>query len=299
MIKRLSSMLPINISELIGRLDKALMDSICEIRLRENAPLSVSTYTKNLMLDKSGNICRDICDSVVCTSKDVAYLVNRLCEGSVYRYMSTLNSGYIVTPEGIRAGICGECIYDGARISAVSRFTSVNLRIPHEIDGVGDSICRYMSKKPHASVLLCSPPGYGKTTAIRSIAKGIATGRFAPPRRVAVIDERGEILPKGSVGLIDRFSGYRKSDGIEIATRLFSPELIVCDEIGHSDDVNSLLAVQNNGVPLLATTHGESFDGVMRRPNIKKLMDSCVFDAVGFIEKTDSGSNIRIEEVKA
>ncbi len=298
MIKRLMEILPINISELIGGLEKGIQESVCEIRLRENAPLSVSTYTKNLMLDKSGRICREIDCAAVCTSKDIAYLINRLCEGSVYRYMSTLNSGYIVTPSGIRAGICGECVYDGGRISAVSRFTSVNLRIPHDIDGIGDGVSRYISKNQHSSVLLCSPPGYGKTTAIRSIAKAVATGRYAPPRRVAVIDERGEILPNGGIGLIDRFSGYRKSDGIEIATRLFSPELIVCDEIGNSDDVNSLLSVQNNGVPLLATTHGESLDGIMHRPNIKKLIDSYVFDAVGFIEKTDFGSTIRIEEVK-
>ena len=155
---------------------------------------------------------------------------------------------------------------------------------------------RYIIKNPHASVLLCSPPGFGKTTVIRSVAKNLGMGKFTAPKRISVIDERGEILPGGGVGLIDRFSGYRKSDGIEIAARLFSPELIICDEIGHSDDINALLSVQNNGVPLLATTHGKSISSAIKRPNIKKLTEAGVFDAFALIEKTDSGSRIIINE---
>lgn len=294
MLEHLKSLLPENIAGFINKLSSGF--EICEIRFRRNAPLSISTYRKNLFFDKNGDVTGDISKSYMCTEKDVSYLINRLCEGSVYRYMSTINSGFIVTPKGIRAGVCGECIYDGKTISAVGSFYSVNVRIPHDIDNAGDTVSRYITQNPHSSILVCSPPGYGKTTVIRSVAKAVATGRFAQPRRVAVIDERGEILPSGAVGLIDRFSGYRKSDGIEIASRLFSPELIVCDEIGYSDDVEALLSVQNNGVPLLATTHGASVDSVLARPNIKRLADAGVFNAIAFIEKENGGSRITVKE---
>ncbi len=294
MLEHIYSLLPENIAGFIKKLSSDF--ELCEIRLRRNAPLSISTYRKNLFFDKNGDVTGDISKSYICTEKDVSYLVNRLCEGSVYRYMSTVNSGYIVTPHGIRAGVCGECIYEGKAISAVGSFYSVNVRIPHEIDNAGDSVSRYIAQNPHASILVCSPPGYGKTTVVRSVAKAVATGKFAPPRRVAVIDERGEILPTGTLGLIDRFSGYRKSDGIEIATRLFSPELIVCDEIGYSDDVEALLSVQNNGVPLLATTHGESVERALARPNIKKLAEAGVFNVFALIEKENGGCRITVKE---
>jgi stage III sporulation protein AA len=292
-------MLPDKVCELLLMLDECVFSEICEIRLRENAPVSLSTYKKNLFLKRIGGITNNISDSVILDSKDVSFVMNRLCEGSVYRYMSTVNSGYIVTSHGVRAGVCGECVYDSGKISAVSKFNSINLRIPHEIESSGDILSRYIIKNPYSSVLLCSPPGFGKTTVIRSVAKSLATGKFAPPKRVSVIDERGEILPTGAVGLIDRFSGYRKSDGIEIAARLFSPELIICDEIGHSDDTEALLSVQNNGVPLIATTHGKSISDAIMRPNIKKLVDAKVFDAFALIEKTENGSRIAVgEEIK-
>ena len=294
MLENLCSLLPPHLSEYIKRLPPEIQ--LCEIRLRRNAPLSLSTFKKNLFVDRKGDVTSDISKSYVCTEKDVSYLINRLCEGSVYRYMSTVNSGYIVTPHGIRAGVCGECVYDGKNICAIGSFGSVNIRIPREIDGAGDVLSRYISQKTHSSVLLCSPPGYGKTTVIRSVAKSLATGKFTSPKRVSVIDERGEILPFGSVGLIDRFSGYRKSDGIEIATRLFSPELIICDEIGYSDDIEALLSVQNNGVPLLATTHGESIERALARPNIKRLVDSGIFDAFAVIEKENGEAKISLKE---
>jgi len=216
----------------------------------------------------------------------------------VYRYMSTIKSGYITTPSGIRAGVCGECVYENGKISALSDFFSVNLRIPHEHPWAGDDLARYILKNPLSSVLLISPPGYGKTTVIRAASQSLATGKFGRALRVSVIDERGEILPHGPVGLIDRFSGYKKSDGIEIATRLFSPELIVCDEIANSDDTEALLSVQNCGVPCLATTHGRSVEGALSRPDIKRLCSLGVFDTFALIEKTDGRSRVIIEKRK-
>ncbi len=296
MLEEVQELLPEYIAGMFRALPKETRGEICEIRLRKNAPLSVSTYRKNLFLDAYGKFTKDIGKSCVCSERDLSHVINRLCEGSVYRYMNGLKSGYIVTRGGIRAGVVGDCVYDGDTISSVSSFTSVNLRIPHEIENCGDIISAFLTKNPCRSLLLISPPGYGKTTVIRSVAKSLGTGRFGEPRRVAVIDERGEILPSGPVGLIDRFSGYRKSDGIEIATRLFSPELIVCDEIGHSDDVEALLSVQNSGIPILATAHGESLQMVLKRPNIRKLIDKDVFSTFARIEKTDRFAKIIFEE---
>ena len=298
MIKAITSIFPQHISMMIEGLGVEAQEAICEIRIRKNAPISLTTYTKNLYLDMLGGITADISRAKCSDRDDVDYVINRLCEGSVYRYMSTINSGYITTPEGVRAGVCGECVYEYGKISAIGKFDSVNVRFPHDHNGIGDSLCRYILKNPRSSVLVISPPGYGKTTVVRDVAKSLATGSLGKAMRVSVIDERGEILPNGPVGLIDRFSGYKKSDGIEIATRLFSPELIVCDEIGNSDDTEALLSVQNCGIPCLATTHGSSTDGALTRPNIKKLVENGVFDTFAIIEKIDGKCSIAIEKRK-
>ncbi len=296
MIEKVCKLLPEYISASILVLPKDFTDKICEIRLRKNSVISLTTYNRNLFLDTRGKLTRDISSALVSGEKDIVHVINRLCEGSLYRYMPNIRLGYIVTRDGIRAGISGECIYNGREISTVTAFSGINLRIPHDIEKSGDVISKFLAGHPHDSLLLTSPAGYGKTTVIRSVAKAMGTGRFGPARRVALIDERGEILPGGPLGLIDLFSGYRKSDGIEIATRLFSPEVIVCDEIGYSDDVESLLSVQNSGIPLIATTHAESLKMALKRPDIKRLVDSGVFTAYARIEKGEDGSRVVFEE---
>ena len=296
MLERVGMLLPEQIRRMLLQLPEDVKREICEIRLRKGGALSLTTYRKNLFFSKSGTPTQDILKGYVCDEKDINHVINRLCEGSVYRYTPSIRAGYIVTKEGIRAGVAGECMYDGDKISTISSFDSINIRIPREVDDAGDEVSRFLARNTNASVLLISPPGYGKTTVIRSVAKAVGTGKFGHPRRVAVIDERGEIFPNGAVGLAERFLGYKKSDGIEIATRVFSPELLVCDEIGQSDDTLALLSVYNSGVPVVATAHGESLDMVLKRPNIKRLVDDGVFLNFAKIVKGEVGHQVIFEQ---
>lgn len=297
MIRRAMELLPDSISFSIDLLSEELKKEICEIRLRKDSVMSISTYRKNLMIDEKSKITYDINKAVKCSEKDINFVINKLCEGSVYRYTSSLCSGYIVTKHGIRAGIVGESVYENGKISTLVSFSSINIRIPHEIEGAGDKISAYLTKNPTASLLLVSPAGWGKTTVIRSVAKALSTGKFGKMRRIALIDERYEILPETVPSFIDRFAGYKKSDGIEIATRLFSPELIICDEIGYADDVEALLSVQNSGTPLLATTHGDSVKSALLRPNIKKLIENRVFTSFARIVREKDVFDIVFEEI--
>ena len=297
-MERIYHYLPEKVAFALKALPPELKKEVTEIRLRKNARASLSTYSKNLFLKEDGRVTNKIKEGMVCDTKDISLTVNRFCQGSVYRYMSTINSGFIVTCDGVRVGVCGEGIYDGGRINSVSSFSSVNIRLSREIDNAGDSISKYISTHKNASVLIVSPPGYGKTTVIRSVAKALSLGKFSAPLRVSVIDERGEILPSESDGLIDRFLGYSKPDGIEIAVRLFSPEYVICDEIGLSDDTVALLSVQNSGVPFVATTHGRNLFDALKRPNIKELVEHGIFDTFVRIEKSETGSVCIFEEAE-
>ncbi|MBQ9940689.1 MAG: hypothetical protein IJO74_04025 [Clostridia bacterium] len=249
-------------------------------------PVVFSTYTKNLFVSQNGKICK-MEDGIICSGKDIDYTVNRLCDGSFYRYTDNIKNGYIVTNDGIRAGIYGEAIYQNRKLSVVNSFCGVNLRIPYRFKSCADVIINKFYSDGIHSTLIYSPPGVGKTTLIRELALKLSK-KFC----VCVVDEKCEILPCGfeyGGGMCDILRGYSKPDGMEIAVRTLSPQLIICDEIGMTDDIPAILSVQNSGVPLIATAHGDSIKAIMRKPNLKTLCDNGIFERFVRLSKGSSG----------
>ncbi len=270
---------PTRLSRTITALPAPLKDALCEIRLRRNLPLAFSTYNETFFLSPVGRRCH-MRDAIRIEEEDMSYLFGNLCEGSVYRHMPTVCRGYLITPEGIRVGICGDAVYTNGKLSAIGNCFSLNIRLPHDVHGAADPLLRVFTF-PH-SILILSPPGVGKTTLLRDFALRLSAGENVPPRKVALVDERREILPPGSpallrAGMLDLLSGYSKPDGMEIAVRTLSPDVILCDEIGGQDDVDAILAVQNAGVPLVATAHASTPAELLNRPPIKRLIEHNVF----------------------
>ncbi len=95
-----------------------------------------------------------------------------------------------------------------------------------------------------------------------------------------MIDTRGELYREDMFRdtIADIFTGYPKAAGIEIATRTMSPQYLICDEIGAREEARAIIEALHSGVPLLATAHAESFDELKKRPHIKMLLDTGVFE---------------------
>ena len=111
--------------------------------------------------------------------------------------------------------------------------------------------------------------------------------------RVSVIDERGELFASQSsfakdAGLLDVLTGYAKAEGIETATRLFSPQVIVCDELGEEDEVRPLLDAQRSGVYLVASVHASSVEDFRRRPVYAPLAQSGLFETAVVLQRDKS-----------
>ena len=243
---------------------------ISEIRLRANAPISVSFGSQN--------ICRFNGKSVICDEYEIAETLQKLCEDSVHTYSETLKEGFISLENGYRVGVCGRVGVSGEHIKSVYGISSLSIRIPHPVGNVAQSMRTLLLRDGRiASALFYAPPNVGKTTLIRDLASLLSGGEA--PHRVTLIDTRGELYIQKLFGhhLIDVLHGYPRAKGIEIATRTLSPEVIFCDEIGSTEEARAILGAQNSGVPLIATAHADSREALFRRPNIRLLYENCVF----------------------
>ncbi len=263
-----------------GRLSEAVAAAgecrpINEIRIREGCQLSVTSNGENHTL------------SPVVTPEEIAYTVDRLCGSSVHAHEDTIREGYISLEGGFRVGVCGSAVRRDGGIGAIRNIKSLNIRIPQDIFGVGGRLGdRIRQSRFRLSVLIYSRPGVGKTTLLKDLAITLA-GEYG--RRVALIDTRREFLLPDDAA-IDHLIGYPKGKGIEIAVRTLNPEYIICDEIGNAEEAESILSVQNAGVPFIASTHAGSALELWHKPNIRRLLEAGIFDlCAGISRRQGSG----------
>ena len=202
-------------------------------------------------------------------------LVSRLVDGALYAHRDSIASGYISIGHGIRVGICGSAAYDSDRLVGISDMRSLLFRIPTDHCDFADELYEVYSCGIGQGMLIYSPPGVGKTTALRSLAAMVGSGR--DPLRVAVVDERCEFPEENYTDCrVDILRGYKRREGVEIATRTLSPDLIMIDEIG-AEDADPLMGVVRCGIPLVATAHAASIEEIMLRPALRRLISSGVF----------------------
>ena len=229
----------------------------------------------------------------VLTQKETDEILKLMCGGSLYAYRDTLSRGYLTLKGGIRVGVCGRAVTESNKITGIYDISALCIRIPHEILGIGQPVCRII-RSSRRGALIYSPPGVGKTTLLRSVTAALSSG--SDPMRIAVVDTRGELSAKLPQGLsVDLLSGYPKGAGIEIAARTMNPELIVCDELGSDlDEISSIKAAHNCGVPLLATAHADSVPSLLRRTGIASLHEAKIFGAYVGITR-GAGKDYRYE----
>ena len=65
------------------------------------------------------------------------------------------------------------------------------------------------------------------------------------------------------------------------------------DEIGANDETEVLLSSMNCGVGVIATAHGGSYDEVIRRPNIKRLVKAGVFKKMVILNGKESPCTVK------
>ncbi len=293
----------INISKHFNGRIKSVLNSIGsnkwneiqEIRLRTGKPLSFSCFGITRYAAENGCLASDPSDRNIVAQQDIDDTFNSICQYSIHSFQRELCGGFITVLGGHRVGLCGTAVYSNENIQSIKHISGLNFRIARQIIGCADEILNKLFFSGLQSVLVIGPPSSGKTTILRDLCRQLGK-RF----KISVIDERGEIaavfngIPQNDIGInTDVFDGYKKADGIEMAVRVMSPEIIVCDEIGTSRDADAIINLLNSGVKLIASAHAGGTDELKKRPCIVKLIKAGVFDHVVVLDGMKSPGIIK------
>ncbi|GEQ20264.1 stage III sporulation protein AA [Clostridium butyricum] len=269
--------LPLKIGTLLK--ERLLKEQIYEIRIKIGKPILVySKYGENIV-------------NYVPTKEDMKSLIQKISNYSLYAYEEDIRQGFITIKGGHRIGIAGECVMEKGEVKTIRNISSINIRVCSEVIGCSDKLIKYIySQKENRifNTIIISPPKCGKTTILRDIARNISNGMNSIGlygRKVAVIDERSEIgachfgIPQNDIGMrTDILDNCLKKEGMIMAIRSLSPEILICDEIGTKGDVEALLMAFNSGVNIITSIHGFTIEDLYKRKVFHELLDNGIIE---------------------
>lgn len=253
-------------------------DQLQEIRMRINSPIIFITSKKEYLFNK------------ICKEEMMNFILKRISSYSIYAFEEEIKNGFLTIKGGHRIGICGTCVIEDKKVKTIRKISSINIRVAREVIGCSDSILQYISKDKYSinNTIIISPPKCGKTTLLRDIARNLSKGYGAKnisPQKICIIDERSEIaschrgIPQMNVGeRTDVLDCCPKSIGIMMAIRSMSPDVIICDEIGTEEDIESIFVAVNSGVKIIASIHGYDVEDFINRSVFKKAVQNQIFD---------------------
>ena len=243
-----------------------------EMRLRIGRPPSLVYGGKEHFLNMD-KICED----------DLLMILQKATGASLYSAAQAMRRGYYCTGS-LRIGVCGQTASDG-RGTGFSHYSSLCIRLARECRGICRAITKELSIDPFPNTLILSPPGGGKTTALRDMIRCLSDSG----RRIGVIDERGE-LSESIYDLgrcCDTISGLDKLSGALLLLRSMNPEIIAADEITSPEDMLAVEEVCGCGTGLLATAHARDTEDLKRREGYQRLISRGVFQYAVVIRMKD------------
>lgn len=288
--KDAAALLPMSLYRQMINLPAEITESCEEIRLRTGYPLS---------LLYNGAEHYTSADRVISTD-DIESVLEKATDASIHSAEESISNGYLSAKGGIRIGICGTCFVKENGLNGMREFSSLAIRIPHEVHSCGtDKLHQAMSDGLN-DILIISPPGAGKTSCLREYVRLISNGGS----RVSLIDERGELSgmvngrPQFDVGNhTDILFNLPKSDAAIMMLRAMNPQLVAMDEISSAADVRVVEEIAGCGVKLLATAHAGGIEDLNKRPIYRDLLGMKIFRYAIIINNDRGSRTYTLEEL--
>lgn len=239
------------------------IDELYEIRLSSNKFIQLhgkfGKKTLNLKADDYG----------------IKYCIENATHKSIYAYNNQIQKGYIACLDGIRIGLVGEAVIENNSVKTLKNINGLVIRIPHEIKGCADGIIsKIFTNSEIKNTLIISPPGCGKTTVLRDIARQISSDK-----NVLIIDEKNEISatvngsPKLDVGNSLVMLYHPRETGYETLIRNTAPDCIITDEIYSDEDIKRLMGAIKSGVKIITSIHSD-----------EKMFDKLLYPKLNFFD---------------
>ena len=284
--REITAKMPKEVSVLLDQIPDAVIAEVEEIRLR--------TGQKILLRCRSGERYLNC----IMKPQDLQQTLNQLIQYSFYAYEDDIAKGFVTIGGGHRVGICGRMVAKNGQPAMIKEISSLNIRFAREIRGCSKKIMKDILENGHpVNTLIISPPGCGKTTLLRDLARELSESGF----QVGICDERSEIagMHQGKPGFhlgsrCDVLDGCEKAWGIPMLIRSMAPQVILTDEIGRPEDIPAVMQCLASGVALITTIHGSSMEDVMRSA-IGSLVERKVFRR--YVYLTGRGGAGTVEEV--
>lgn len=165
------------------------------------------------------------------------------------------------------------------RISAIrnrkTQIIGLTCRVGRAISGNAEMIRDMI--ETGGSILVIGPPGVGKTTLIREIARLLADEHL---KRVVIVDTSNEIggdgdVPHSGIGRARRMQVPNVSMQHNVmieAVENHMPEVIIIDEIGTELEAMAASTIAQRGVQLVGTAHGVTIDSIIKNPCLQTLV---------------------------